>query len=144
LHPARKPNPVHRCTPLANSKEDTVPTGAPARSDQNGAGAPLTEFVTWPHLQAETGTRSWFCDAQSPHRKGAVENTNRRVRRYLPRKIDMRQLTDADIRAVTDRMNATPRKCLGWRTPAEVFAEKMVEIAGSNAYSRATRKSQFL
>ncbi|MGB6228630.1 MAG: hypothetical protein WBF53_00705, partial [Litorimonas sp.] len=42
LHPARKPNPVHRCTPLANSKEDTVPTGAPARSDQNGAGAPLT------------------------------------------------------------------------------------------------------
>lgn len=25
-----------------------------------------SEFVTWPHLQAETGTRSWFCDAQSP------------------------------------------------------------------------------
>lgn len=66
-----------------------------------------SEFVTWPHLQAETGTRSWFCDAQSPHQKGAVETTNCRVRRVLPRAIDMRQLTDADIRAVTDRMNAT-------------------------------------
>ncbi len=103
-----------------------------------------SEFVTWPHLQAETGTRSWFCDAQSPHQKGAVENTNRRLRRYLPREIDMRQLTDADIRAVTDRMNATPRKCLGWRTPAEVFAEKMVEIAGPRAYSRTTGKSHFM
>ena len=54
-----------------------------------------SEFVTWPHLQAETGTRSWFCDAQSPHQKGAVENTNRRLRRFLPREIDMRQRTDA-------------------------------------------------
>jgi IS30 family transposase len=43
-----------------------------------------SEFVTWPHPEAETGTRSWFCDAQSPHQKGAVENTNRRVRRHLP------------------------------------------------------------
>jgi IS30 family transposase len=40
----------------------------------------------------------------------------------------MRQLTDADIRAVTDRTNATPRKCLGWRTPAEIFAENMMKI----------------
>ncbi|MCR9283059.1 MAG: integrase, partial [Rhodobacteraceae bacterium] len=25
-----------------------------------------------------------------------------------------------------DRLNATPRKCLGWKTPAEVFREKML------------------
>jgi IS30 family transposase len=56
----------------------------------------------------------------------------------------MRQLTDADIRAVTDRMNATPRKCLGWRTPGEVFAENMMEIAGPKAYSRAIGKSHFM
>ena len=83
----------------------------PARRSITGGGG--SEFVTWPHLQAETGTRSWFCDAQSPDQKGAVENTNRSFRRYLPREIDMCQLIDADIRAITDRMNATPRKCLG-------------------------------
>jgi IS30 family transposase len=72
-----------------------------------------------------------------------VENTNRRVRRHLPREIDMRQLTDADIRAVTDRMNATPRKCLGWRTPAEVFAENMVEIGDRRPYPPEHGKSPF-
>ena len=102
-----------------------------------------SELVTWPHLQAETGTRSWFCDPQSPHRKGAVENTNRHARRWLPRERDIRQMTDADIRKITDRMNATPRKCLGWKTPAEVFAEKMTEIGGRQSYPPTYRKSHF-
>lgn len=38
-----------------------------------------TEFVSWPHLQAEIGTQTWFCDPSSPWQKGSVENTNRRV-----------------------------------------------------------------
>ncbi|MBB3713588.1 pectate lyase, partial [Limimaricola variabilis] len=33
---------------------------------------------------------------------------------------------DHDIREICDRLNATPRKCLGWRTPAEVFRAKML------------------
>lgn len=102
-----------------------------------------SEFVTWPHLQAATGTRPWFCDAQSPHQKGTVENTNRRARRWLPREMDIRQMTDADIRAITDRMNATPRKCLGWKTPAEVFAEKMMEVTGHQRYCPKYQKSHF-
>ena len=52
-------------------------------------------------------------------------------------------MTDADIRAITERMNATPRKCLGWRTPAEVFAENMVAIAGCQTYRQQQRKSHF-
>ena len=65
------------------------------------------------------------------------------MRRFLPRETDMRQLSEADIRTVTDRMNATPRKCLGWRTPAQVFAEKMLEIGGRQSYPRSRRKSHF-
>lgn len=38
-----------------------------------------TEFVSWPHLQAEIGTQTWFCDPSSPWQKGTVENTNRRA-----------------------------------------------------------------
>lgn len=56
----------------------------------------------------------------------------------------MRKLTDADVRAIADRMIArAPLKCLGWRTPKEVFAEKMMEITGPRAYSRSTGKSHF-
>ncbi|AML52345.1 IS30 family transposase [Falsihalocynthiibacter arcticus] len=86
-----------------------------------------TEFVSWPHLQAEIGTLTWFCDPSSPWQKGTVENTNRRARRWLPRKRDIRRLTDHDIKEISDRLNSTPRKCLGWKTPAEVFREKMLE-----------------
>jgi IS30 family transposase len=29
-----------------------------------------TEFASWPHLQAEIGTQTWFCDPSSPWQKG--------------------------------------------------------------------------
>ncbi|WP_313851752.1 IS30 family transposase, partial [Parasedimentitalea psychrophila] len=86
-----------------------------------------TEFVSWPHLQAEIGTLTWFCDPSSPWQKGTVENTNRRARRWLPRKRDIRSMSDHDIKEISDRLNNTPRKCLGWKTPAEVFREKILE-----------------
>jgi IS30 family transposase len=86
-----------------------------------------SEFMNWPHLQAEIGTQTWFCDPSSPWQKGTVENTNRRARRWLPRKRDIRSLTDQDMKEISDRLNNTPRKCLGWKTPAEVFREKMME-----------------
>lgn len=86
-----------------------------------------TEFVSWPHLQAEIGTQTWFCDPSSPWQKGTVENTNRRLRRWLPRTRDIRSMKDHDMKMICDRLNNTPRKCLGWKTPAEVFREKVME-----------------
>ena len=93
-----------------------------------------TEFTSWPHLQAENGTKIWFCDPSSPWQKGTVENTNRRVRRWLPRKRDIRTLTDHDMKVICDRLNNPPRKCLGWKTPAEVFREKMMEELAWHPY----------
>ena len=85
-----------------------------------------TAFVSWPHLQAEIGTQTWFCDPSPPWQKGTVETTNRRVRRWLPRQRDIRTLTDHDMKVICDRLNNPRRKCRGWRTPAEVFREKMM------------------
>ncbi len=85
-----------------------------------------TVFVSRPHLQAEIGANSWFCDPSALWQKGVVENTNGRARRWLPRERDIGQLSDNDIREICDRLNATPRKCLGWKTPAEVFRTKML------------------
>ncbi len=45
-----------------------------------------------------------------------------RVRPYFPQGTDCRQVTAAPVRAVTDRLHRRPRKVLGVRTPAEVFA----------------------
>ncbi len=89
-----------------------------------------TEFVSGPHPRAEIGTQTWFCDPSSPWQKGMVENTNRRAQRWLPRKRDITAVTDHELKMICDRLNATPRKCLGWKTPAELIGEKMMEEMG--------------
>ena len=61
----------------------------------------------------------------------------------MPREADIRQMTDADIRQIADRMNDTPHRRLGRRTPAEVFAEKMMEVAGRRSYIRNQQMSHF-
>ena len=85
------------------------------------------EFSAWRQLHKGMGTKSWFCDPSAPWQKGTVENTNRRVRRYLPRDAVLLSLPRDAVSSVCARLNATPRKCLGFRTPAEVFREHIVQ-----------------
>lgn len=88
-----------------------------------------SEFMDWPHLQAEVGTQTWFCKPSAPWQKGTVENTNRRARRWLPRELDPATITNHHLEMICARLNRTPRKCLGWKTPAEVFKEKVLDKA---------------
>jgi len=89
------------------------------------------EFSAWPHLQAGLGVAVWFCDPQAPWQKGTNENTNGRARRFLPRDTDPTALTNRSLAAICQRLNTTPRKCLGYRTPAEVFRERVLAEAAS-------------
>ena len=89
------------------------------------------EFTAWPHLQAGLGVAVWFCDPQAPWQKGTNENTNGRARRFLPRDTDPTALTNRSLAAICQRLNTTPRKCLGYRTPAEVFRERVLAEAGA-------------
>ena len=83
------------------------------------------EFVSWRELHKGMGTKAWFCDPKAPWQKGTVENTNKRVRRYLPRDAPIYAISNQSIKLICDRLNATPRKCLGWKTPAEAFRSKL-------------------
>ena len=98
-----------------------------------------TEFVSWPHLQARLGTQTWFCDPFSPWRKGTVENTNR----WLPRQRDVAAMTELELTQLCDQLNDTPRKGLGWRTPAEVFREEMMEETDRRPDPRRSWESRF-
>ena len=87
-----------------------------------------TEFSAWKHLKAGIGADAWFCDPQAPYQKGTVENTNNRLRKYLPRSTEPTALTNRYLRSICHRLNSTPRKCLGYHTPAEIFETKLMEI----------------
>ena len=82
-----------------------------------------TEFASHHRLRERTAIATFFCDPHSPWQKGGVENAIGRMRRQLPRKTDLNSLTPNDIITCVRRYNHTPRQCLGFRTPAEVFSK---------------------
>jgi len=61
------------------------------------------------------------CDPHAPWQKGGIENAIGRMRRRLPRKTDLARLSASQLDALVATYNHTPRKCLGFQTPAEVF-----------------------
>lgn len=73
------------------------------------------------HQLNPLGIKTYFCDPRSPWQKGGVENMNARIRRYVPLKTKPESLSDDVINDLAKRLNDTPRKCLGYKTPYEVF-----------------------
>jgi IS30 family transposase len=82
-----------------------------------------SEFLAYAELTRSHGIDSYFCDPHSPWQKGSVENTNGRLRRFLPGELDLATLTPARLQEIERQMNDTPRKCLGFKTPQEAFAD---------------------
>jgi transposase, IS30 family len=81
-----------------------------------------SEFLGYDHLARAHGIDAYFCDPHSPWQKGSIENANGRLRRYLPGELDLAVVTPVHLNEIESRMNSTPRKCLGFRTPQEAFA----------------------
>lgn len=71
----------------------------------------------------------YFADPYSSWQRGSNENLNGLVRQYFPKKsTDFTQVTDAEIAEVERKLNNRPRKRLGWKTPAQVFSGKSLNL----------------
>ena len=116
---ARQPS--KHAEPLAQTLKTWLePLPAPLRRTitfDNG-----TEFAAHDQLHQLT-IQTFFCDPHSPWQKGGVENAIGRLRRELPRKTNLDKLTSEDIVCSVRQYNHTPRRCLDFRTPAEVFIQ---------------------
>lgn len=88
-----------------------------------------SEFVLHHELAARFHLKTFFCDPHAPWQKGGVENAIGRLRRPLPRKSDLATITQSHLDAITRRYNATPRKCLDFQTPEEVFRTLSTRVA---------------
>lgn len=80
-----------------------------------------SENVEHEAVNKALGTDSYFCAPYHSWEKGAVENINGLIRRYIPKGTDIAKITEEQIRWIEGQLNNRPRKCLGYRTPAEVF-----------------------
>ena len=57
-----------------------------------------------------------------------MENAIGRLRRTLPRKTDLAASPQERFTQMIQAYNNTPRKCLGYRTPAEIFIESVLHL----------------
>ena len=125
---------VERKTRFARLNKLPAKTGAAMRISTNRALARYPEHlrrsitydngsenVQHERVNAVLGTVSYFCEPMHSWQKGSVENAAGLVRRWLPKKTDFAKVSSDQVRKIERWLNGLPRKCLGFKTPAEAF-----------------------
>lgn len=67
------------------------------------------------------GVQFYFPEPHAPWQRGTNENTNGLLREYLPKSFDIALCSSEEVGRFVDKLNLRPRKCLGWKSPYEVF-----------------------
>lgn len=88
-----------------------------------------SEFSEFRAVEEELHTLVYFAEPHKPWQRGTNENTNDILRFFFKKGFDFRTVTQNVVDDVVDLINNRPRKCLGWKTPAEVFSENSVALA---------------
>jgi IS30 family transposase len=79
------------------------------------------EFAKHQEIASALQAKFYFAHPYSSWERGLNENTNGLIRQYFPKKYDFTTITGKDISKVMSRLNNRPRKCLGFKTPNQVF-----------------------
>lgn len=67
------------------------------------------------------GVPVYFCHPYHSWEKGGVENTNKLIRRYIPKGSDISKYSNEYVEMIQDKLNNRPRKCLRFKAPKEVM-----------------------
>jgi len=79
------------------------------------------EFAKHQEIASALQADFYFTHPYSAWQRGLNENTNGLIRQYFPKKYDFTTITEKDVLTVMNKLNNRPRKCLGFKTPNEVF-----------------------
>ena len=81
-------------------------------------------FAKWKDLEEILHTRVYFCHPYHSWEKGLVENCNRWIREFIPKKTDLKSIPLEFLLDIENYFNHKPRVCLNGRTAYEVMMEK--------------------
>ncbi|XXK57560.1 IS30 family transposase [Psychrobium sp. nBUS_13] len=87
------------------------------------------EFAYHEKVTASLGGGVYFADPYCSWQRGLNENTNGLLRQYWPKSTDFKKVEQSEVKAVIVKLNDRPRKKLNYKTPAQLMAEHMAEIA---------------
>lgn len=88
----------------------------------------VKEFSKHSEVTEQIHTPFYFPDHQAPWQRGTNENTNGLIREYLPKTHSMDEISTATIDKYIEKLNLRPKKVLDWKTPYEVFFEKVLHL----------------
>lgn len=111
---------------LLNRKRDTI-RAAFSRMFQGVLIKSITTdndiaFTCWRELETLLNTRIYFTHPYHSWEKGLVENTNRWIRCFVPKRRDIASVTQEEIDEILSFLNDRPRECIAWRMPSEYYS----------------------
>jgi len=75
-------------------------------------------FTHWRELETIIQAPIYFCHPYHSWEKGLVENTNRWIRCFVPKRRDIASVTQEDLNEIHAFLNDRPRECLGFKIPS--------------------------
>lgn len=79
------------------------------------------EFAQHAFIGKALQAQVYFAHPYHSWERGLNENTNGLLRQYFPKSTNLLRVTDDEVNNAVYALNHRPRKCLGYRTPHEVF-----------------------
>ncbi|MCW7553949.1 IS30 family transposase [Endozoicomonas gorgoniicola] len=81
------------------------------------------EFFEHEAVSKAISRDSYFAKPYHSWERGQNENANGLLRQYFLKSMELDKVTEDQVFSAVDKLNNRPRKCLGFRTPYEVFEE---------------------
>jgi transposase, IS30 family len=81
-------------------------------------------FSKWKDLEKMLNTSIYFCHPYHSWEKGLVENCNRWIREFIPKKTDLRSISFEFLTNIEMYFNHKPRECLDGYTAYEIMMKK--------------------
>ena len=82
------------------------------------------EFAAHKLITKHLGAVVYFVDSYSSWPKGAIENTNKLIRQYIPKQANFDDYTDKKIAMIQKKINNKPRQKLNFETPQKMSSTK--------------------
>lgn len=85
-------------------------------------------FTCWRELETLLNTQIYFTHPYHSWEKGLVENTNRWIRVFVPKRRDIASVSEEEMDEIHSFLNDRPRECIGFKSPREYYSSLTASV----------------